>query len=35
MLRDTTDERGDLSQVKNLYAMGSGIVNFMSSNQGN
>lgn len=35
MLRDLIDERGDLSQVKNLYAMGSGIVNFVSSNQGN
>lgn len=35
MLRDTLDDKGDLSQVKNLYAMGSGIVNFISSNQGN
>jgi hypothetical protein len=35
MLRDNTDNRGDLSQVKNLYAMGSGIVNFLSSYQGN
>ena len=35
MLRDTVDVRGDLSQVKNLYAMGSGIVNFLSANQGN
>ena len=35
MLRDITDDRGDLSQVKNLYAMGSGIVNFMSAYQGN
>lgn len=35
MLRDITDNRGDLSQVKNLYAMGSGIVNFLSAYQGN
>ena len=35
MLRDTVDNRGDLSQVKNLYAMGSGIVNFMSAYNGN
>ena len=35
MLRDNVDTRGDLSQVKNLYAMGSGIANFMSSAQGN
>lgn len=35
MLRDNIDSRGDLSQVKNLYAMGSGIVNFMSAAQGN
>lgn len=35
MLRDNVDNRGDLSQVKNLYAMGSGIVNFMSAAQGN
>ncbi|MCR5270548.1 MAG: hypothetical protein K6D91_05975 [Prevotella sp.] len=35
LLRDTVDNRGDLSQVKNLYAMGSGIVNFMSAAQGN
>lgn len=35
MLRDNVDARGDLSQVKNLYAMGSGIVNFMSAAQGN
>ena len=35
MLRDIADNRGDLSQVKNLYAMGSGIVNFLSAYQGN
>lgn len=35
MLRDNVDDRGDLSNVKNLYAMGSGIANFYSSNQGN
>ena len=35
MLRDNVDNRGDLSQVKNLYAMGSGIVNFMSASHGN